>query len=253
MSTIVGKRKYEQIRSSFAEPDLNVSKRLLVTKMPETEYQYKTMCSEFFPKEKIKLDPIDIALKNNVKYHFKNRLRRPLIIPISENSFIYELTQLPQFKGKNDGEDGEKKVNLAKFLKGTKKKSKFLKVKEALEEGNKDYAELGRCFKISRQEIRAMDLRLKKDGKIKASRIKKPKKLKQEHLEFLKELMLDPENCFLRLYEMKDLLIAKFNLPNNFCSTYTIHKTLRFLKISEKKVVKFVENRNKERPKPKED
>ncbi len=91
-------------------------------------------------------------------------MRKPLIISISENSFISDLTQLPQFKDKSYGEDGEKTIDLAKFLKGTKKKSKFLKNKEALEEGNRNYTELGRCFKISSQEIMAMDLRLKKGG-----------------------------------------------------------------------------------------
>ena len=43
---------------------------------------------------------------------------------------------------------------------------------ETLEEGNQNYAELARCFKISRQQIRSMDLKLKGKGNIKGGNSK---------------------------------------------------------------------------------
>jgi len=94
-----------------------------------------------------------------------------------------------------------------------------------------------------------MDLKLKEIGTIKPLEAKKPKKLKEEHLNFLKILMENPENCFLCLKDMKELLISHFNLEPDFCSLYTIYKALKFLKITHKKVIKFSEKRNSQKTK----
>ncbi len=133
-------------------------------------------------------------------------------------------------------------MKILTIFKGIKKSCKLIKIEEALKNGTKNYAELGRKLKVSRQEMRAMDQRLQKQGSIIPNMTKKPKKLKNEHLEFLKNLMGNPANCFLRLNDMKELLFSKFKLKDTFCSIYTIFKALEFLRITYKKVIKFTEN-----------
>ncbi len=187
---------------------------------------------------------LQITLHKEAEYKFQSRLRRPLLLPISDDRFFEVLED--EYSGYNLQQNNEKMKNLKTIFKGIKKSCKLIKIEEALKNSTKNYAELGRKFKVSRQEMRAMDQRLQKQGSIIPNMTKKPKKLKNEHLEFLKTLMENPANCFLRLSDMKELLISKFKLKDTFCSIYTIFKALEFLRITYKKVIKFTENRNKE-------
>ena len=249
MASSAGKRNYAQFRSNSAEPELLTTKKTLIAKAPESEYQYKTLSSEFLTQERINNVNFSITITKDAKYEFRSKLRKPLLLPIAEKSFLEILENHLGSRDKEFVDKETKQKNLAEALKGFKKKNKLLKITEALENGNKNYGELAKAFKLSRQQIRAMDLRLKKQRTIKPLEAKKPKKLKEEHLNFLQTLMENPENCFLRLKDMKELLISHFNLESNFCSLYTIHKALKFLKITYKKAFKFSEKRNSQKTK----
>jgi len=100
MVSSVGKRNYSQLRSSSAEPELVTTKRILVDKSSSAEYQFKTLCTPFLTIEMVRGGYSNVSLGSNIKYEFKNKLRRPLLIPISENHFLQELEQLPEFKGR---------------------------------------------------------------------------------------------------------------------------------------------------------
>lgn len=63
--------------------------------------------------------------------------------------------------------------------------------------------------------------------------------------------MENPDNCFLTLNDMKEKLITYFGLEESFTSLYTIHKALKYLNITYKKVSKFTDKRNKEETKTK--
>lgn len=91
-----------------------------------------------------------------------------------------------------------------------------------------------------------MASRYEKTGHVKPFQIKKPSKLSDKHLEFIKILMENPNNHFLSLNDIKDLVIREFNLEDDFLSIYTIQKALRYLKITYKKVTRFTEKRNSE-------
>jgi len=59
------KRKYSTVRSSSAEPDLIPTKRLLISQGPAVQHTYKTISSEFFTKEMIGLDDVEIHLSKD--------------------------------------------------------------------------------------------------------------------------------------------------------------------------------------------
>lgn len=131
----------------------------------------------------------------------------------------------------------------------SKKLIKKLQVINLLENGWKNYEEIGERFHISRQEVLSIANRLENKNKGLPTKFKRPKKLSKEHLEFIDEYVQDPAHLGHSLNQIKEAFVNHFNLGPDFVSTVTINKALWHLKFSYKKIYPISQEKNSPRVK----
>lgn len=246
MTTTNRKRCSPHVRSGSAEHELITTKKFLVDKENNENYKYKTLCSDVYFPQDISDDNIIVKLKKDVEYKFQRRLRKPFLFPLGERSFAKTLDQCLEMFGKRFSPPKPPPKGVDKLFVGLKKKIKLTNLMTALESGCTEYSELGKRFGFSGPVVRQMALRLEKRGEIEATKCKKPKKLNENHFNYLKHLMDDPKNCFMTLNEIRESLTSNFNLEEDSISIYTVHKALKYLGVTFNKNTKLTDKRNKE-------
>jgi len=171
------------------------------------------------------------------------------LLAYPENNFLTTPEELPAWQYKKPKNKKNERGNLASLLKNFKKNAKLARIEEALEIENTDYIGLAKAFKISRQQIRVMHLSLKGKRNYNSSTGEKTQKPQRRTFELSQRDYGRPKKLLSSFSSNPRITLQKFNLPINYCCIYTIHKALKFLKITHKRVVKMTENRNTERTK----
>lgn len=96
---------------------------------------------------------------------------------------------------------------------------------------------------IKKSKIVSMVSRISQSGNILPFMTKKKKKLQQEHIDFLHELLQSETGCLFSLNELKILLLDRFSDINNI-SLWTLYKTLREEKYSYKRICSVISKRH---------
>jgi len=142
-----------------------------------------------------------------------------------EIDFLFEYEKLMYFIENVLGVRKKKEESKHFFL--TVKEKKKLRLLDFIRSGSQDYANIAKDLNLKRQTVRNWCLKFKKTGELFKENRGRPKKLNNEHLDFLKHLIEIPANADMTLLDMKLHLMFNFKFRDNIISTRTIYDALK--------------------------
>lgn len=236
-------------RSDSAEPEQIKSKRPKLTKTSIGVIgSFSTESTIYYQPYFMFVAGRDPLFKIRDDYTIPKVIYKPFLCKTAPELFEYYHDQVflqYDMQTPHKKEEEEQKFQLPKGFQKTLKKSK---IQVLFDSGVTDLHQLSKDYNLRYTLVKQLFLDYQQ-GKSLITRSKKPKKLREEHLNFIKEFFVVPSNVTSTLNDIREGLMKHFDFEGQPLSTRTVSKAVREAGFTRKKITNITERHNSEETK----
>lgn len=232
------KRNYRQTQFSLIDEDTSRRSRFRIVEEEFWEYEH-CVSPLLQPNQDLILDFTDFFSRR--KFLLPRGYHKVILPQFAEEDFeiLWEICLQkyekipPQI---NPPKNSDEKT-LSKY------ETQLLSAKNLLFEGNLSYKQISIFTGLKKTQIGSLSKRLQTSGQILPFKNKRPSKLNEQHIEFLKSLLTQRNGCILTLSQLKEKLLEQFPTIEKI-SLKTIANMLQKENFTFKKVSIHVDRKN---------